>query len=81
MNKYTVLLLRPDYIADPYGQDTYLAHVEALSVVSAQEMAQREAYQTDGFFDDVDHDPVSTCADYSVLAVFEGHLNDVKEEA
>lgn len=29
MKPYTVLLLRPDYIAEPYGQDTYLAHVNA----------------------------------------------------
>ncbi len=82
MKRYTVLLLRPDYIADDYGQDTYLAHVEAFDVLTAQETAQREAYQTDGFFDgDDEHDPVSACADYLVLAVFEGHLNDMKEDA
>lgn len=82
MKQYTVLLLRPDYIADDYGQDTYLAHVEAFDVLTAQETAQREAYQTDGFFDDGDdHDPGPSCADYLVLTVFEGHLNDMKEGA
>lgn len=29
MNNYTVLL-RPDYIADEFGKDTYLAHVDGV---------------------------------------------------
>lgn len=82
MKKYTVLVLRPDYTASDYGQDTFLAHVEAIDVLTAQETAQEEAYRGDFPGIDMDeHDPVSSSADYFVLAVFEGHLNDVKEEA
>lgn len=81
MKKYTVLLLRPDYIADDYGQDTYLAHVEAIDVLTAQETAQREAYQSDVPPDDDGYDESAYRPDYFVLAVFEGHLNDMKEEA
>lgn len=82
MKKYTVLLLRPDYIADDYGQDTYLAHVWAIDVLTAQETAQQEAYRCDFPVSDAEeHDSISSCADYFVLAVFEGHLNDMKEEA
>ena len=79
MKKYTVLL-RPDWIADPYGQDTYLAHVEARDVQEAQETAQREAYQTNNSPSDDSYD-LDEAADYFVLAVFEGHLNDLKEDS
>lgn len=82
MNKYTVLLQRPDYIADDYGQDTYLAHVLAIDVLTAQETAQQEAYSGDFPGSDAEErDPCSSCADYFVLAVFEGHLNDLKEDS
>lgn len=79
MNKYTVLLLRPEYMADNFGQDTYLAHVEALDVLSAQELAQWEANLADTPPNTGDHDP-GEAADYHVLAVFKGHLDDMKEE-
>ena len=39
MRPYTVLLLRPDYIAEPYGQDTYMAHVFADFGLCVQELA------------------------------------------
>lgn len=72
--KYTVLLLRPDYIASDYGQDTYLAWVEAPSVEEAQVLAQREAYRSDVPLDDDGHDESSCRPDYHVLLVVEGHM-------
>lgn len=81
MKKYTVLVLRPDYIASDYGQGTYLAHVEAVDVLTAQEDAQRLAYQADVPPDDDDYDESAYRPDYYVLAVFEGYLNNVAEEA
>ncbi len=81
MKKYTVLVLRPDYIANDYGQDTYQAWVKAIDVLTAQETAQREAYQEDFPGSDAEeHDPVSSCADYFILAVYEGHCYDLKTE-
>ena len=75
--KYTVLLLRPDYIASNYGQDTYLAWVEAPSVEEAQVLAQREAYQSDVPPDDDSHDESSCRPDYYVLFVAEGHVDNL----
>lgn len=68
--KYTVLLLRPDYVASDFGQDTYLAHVEAGSVAEAQVLAQLEAAEADR-----EEEPT----DYYTLFVAAGHLNDLKE--
>ena len=77
MKKYTVLVLRPDYIASEYGKDTYLAHVEAASVGAAQAQAQVEARDSDQEPDDDDwNDPT----DYHVQCVFEGHLDDLTVE-
>lgn len=68
--KYTVLLLRPDYIASDYGQDTYLAWVEADDVAEAQVLAQLEAAEADR-----EKEP----SGYYTLFVAAGHLNDLKE--
>ena len=76
MKKYTVLLLRPDYIADEFGMDTYLAHVEAASVGAAQAQAQVEARDSDQELDD-DDDDWNDPTDYHVQCVFEGHLDDL----
>lgn len=77
--KYTVLLLRPDYIADEFGKDTYMAHVEASGVDRAIRTAQFEAVLADehsldpGDEDWVDH------TDYHVLFVGHHHLQDLKD--
>lgn len=78
MKNYTVLVLRPDYLADPYGEDTYMAHVAAEEVSEAQHLACKEANLVDTPVLSSDHDPDSA-GDYFVLAVFEGHLADLKE--
>jgi hypothetical protein len=68
--KYTVILLLPDYVADVFGQDTYLAHVDAPNAPRAVALGQHEACAADG------NDVVT---DYYPLAVFAGHLDDLSE--
>lgn len=72
MKPYTVLLLYPDYMTADYGQETFLAHVAAPTVKDAQYAAQMDAIS----MNTMDSDKAE---DFSVLAVFEGHLNDIKE--
>ena len=50
MNKlrnYTVLLLRPDYIASEFGHDTFCARIKAESPTDALLQAKVEACKTD----------------------------------
>ena len=75
MKTYTVLLLRPDYISNAYGADTYMTHFVAASAAKAEDMARAEAHQidtSDGQGPDVD--PL----DYAVLMVIEGKHMDIK---
>lgn len=74
--KFTIILNRPDYLANDFGTDTYLAHVEAHSTAMAQEMAQLQASNADCKSDAERED--ANPEDYAVLAVFEGHLEDLK---
>jgi hypothetical protein len=73
--KYTVLLLYPDYMADNYGHETYLAHVEAKTVPAAI-FAARKQVVASAF--NVPSIVEGRCNDLHVLAVFEGHLPDLK---
>lgn len=66
--KYSVLLLRPDYIAEPYGQDTYFTHVEATNAEVACNLAQQEAAEADSG---------DAAEDYAVLLCIAGHHDDV----
>lgn len=67
---YTVLLLRPDYLADGSGHDTYQTTVTAMDAASASEAAQQEAMDRDG---NQDGEP----EDYHVLAVFRGEHDNL----
>jgi hypothetical protein len=73
MKKYTVILLRPDYIADEglggYGQDIYIGQISAETPEEAVKEAQAEVYSCDdaGGLEPGDPD------DYALLAVFKGH--------
>lgn len=74
--KFTVLLLRPDYLVDNYGRlsnyDTYLAWVEANSAKHAVQVAQKEVFEIDNpDMVDVRHEEPE---DYYPLVVFRGHL-------
>lgn len=72
MSNYTVLLLRPDYIADVFGHDTYLAHVVANGVELAMAAGQEEAA-----FADVEEGCEVTPDDYHVLFTTIGHHEDL----
>lgn len=69
MAPFTVLLLYPDYIAHSFGQDTYLAHVEAASVEGAVFAAQAKAAANNAQFSAVGED-------FYPLLVTYGHIND-----
>ncbi len=78
MNNYTVLLLRPDYIAAEFGHDTYLAHMQATSVEIACKLAQMDAFETDVAQDDRADFGDDASDDYHVLFVCLGHQEDLK---
>lgn len=70
--KYTVVLLRPDYIAEEYGEDTYVAFVETdaeKSFKAAIVAAQKQVYKADR----KDKVWVESADDYKAIAIFEGH--------
>lgn len=73
LSPFTVLLLYPDSIAANYGEETYLAHVDAATAAEAQAEAQREAWEASAG-EDEDYAGDS----FFVLAVFRGHLLDLK---
>jgi hypothetical protein len=72
MKKYTVLLLRPDHVADGFGPDTYLAQVEADSADGAVLAAQKEVTE----MDELDLSPT----DYHPLITIEGWRDDITPE-
>jgi hypothetical protein len=64
--KFTVVLLRPDYMAEEYGKDIYTACVEADSIEEAMLAAREQVLAADdGAVEDPD--------DYHVLLIFVGH--------
>ena len=73
MNKkrdYTVLLLRPDWLADGFGQDTYLDWVKAESAEEAIRMAREDVVKCDAIDD-------AQAADYYVLLTIQGRHSDL----
>ncbi|PTT35469.1 hypothetical protein DBR23_23480 [Acidovorax sp. HMWF018] len=69
---YTVLVLRPDYAATNYGQDTFLSHVNATSPLQAQQIARREAAEADR--------SEQPSEDYYILLTLEGLHYDMRVE-
>lgn len=69
---YTVVLVRPDYLADDfaggYGRDVYIAKVYAKTLERAIYKAKRQVYKADkkGGLEPDSHD------DYAVTVAFEG---------
>ena len=66
MTPFTVLLLRPDYMTDNFGQDTYLAYVFAPNANTAIDRAREELRAPD-------QDPL----DYHCLFCTTGHHVDL----
>ena len=79
MNHYTVLLLRPDYLADEFGKDTYLAWVSANGVAEAMKAAQLEATLADAECWSLEEivEEGGSPDDYHVLFATMGHLRDM----
>lgn len=69
-NKWSVLLLRPDYIADSFGQDTILLHVEERCAKTALATAKRMVAETDQL------EYLESADDYYPLIVTTGHIAD-----
>lgn len=69
--KFTVILGRPDYLCDdvPFGQDVYLAYVEADTYKQAVANARTEVFKADKK-DCLN--PLSK-ADYTIVVALEGH--------
>lgn len=76
MNKYTVVLLRPDYLCNEidYGKEIYVALVEANDTTSAIQAAQSEVFAAD-LADTLE--PASP-DDYALCVMFTGHCNAIR---
>jgi len=68
--KYTVLLMRPDYVADRFGEDTYLAFVTARSPTLAIKAARLEVLRADDI-------AAVNREDYHPLFTLNGWHNDI----
>ena len=77
MKNYTVMLMYPDYIAENWGEDTYLAHVEATTPRSAVRKA-RDAF--DQALVESDGEGMNDLTDAAVVCCFEGHHKDLNPE-
>lgn len=77
MHKFTVILLRPDYMADNYGTDVYITHVEVdtNSVSAAVAKAKQESWEIDNSGPDGElQSSIGTPEDYHCIVAYEGHL-------
>ena len=74
MKKFTVILLRPDYLASDdaggFGQDVYVAFVEAEHAMAAVVPAQREVFVADT----TDELEPESQDDYALVVVLPGHV-------
>jgi hypothetical protein len=77
--KYTVLLLRPDYIASEFGKDTFLEFVEANDPKHAVSLARDEAKTADGW--DPGDESWADPEDYHVLLICGGWVTDISHLA
>lgn len=75
---YTVILLRPDYMASNYGQDTWMQAVKAKDPEEAVKLARGECLLADNEgFDEDDGDFHGSPDDYFVIAVIRGRHADL----
>jgi hypothetical protein len=71
---FTVLLMRPDYLAEQYGTDTYLAQVDAAHREGAIKAAQIQAHGNDQLTEECEPE------DYAAVLVLPGHHSAVPED-
>ena len=72
--KFTVMLLRPDYATDGYGQDTFTETTEALNVDQAINFVKNSCFDADGREEE---EYSQYCDDLHVLAVMKGAVEFV----
>lgn len=73
-HKYTVILLRPDYATNDFGQDTLVVYAEGADPVQAVAKARKDVAKADGL------DKGNKGADYFVIAVMPGWQADINPE-
>ena len=73
MALYTAILLRPDYVTDNYGTDTFMETVEAEDPTKALAEVRRLAIEADG-------DDVTDPTDYFCIALLAGQHSDINPE-
>lgn len=71
-HKFTVVLLRPDYMSENYGEDIYVALVEVDKddTLTALRAAQVQVFKADKR-DELEPESVS---DYALCVMFPGHV-------
>lgn len=77
MKNFTVVLLTPEYLAEQYGEDSWVGTVTCNTPKQAINTARETAallYREEKA--DVSVNPV----DFFVIAVFRGHLKDLNPE-
>lgn len=75
---YTVILLRPDYMTNNYGQDTWMEAVRARDPEEAVKLARGECLLADNEgLDEDDGDFHGSTDDYFVIAVIRGKHEDL----
>lgn len=78
-SKFTVILLRPDYLTGNYGQDTYMTTVDANTPETALKTARERVIEGDN--DDVEeflkHHELT---DYHCIALIAGDHKDLNPE-
>ncbi len=75
---YTVILLRPDYMTNNYGQDTWMEAVKAKDPEEAVKLARGECHLADNEgLDADDGDFHGSPDDYFVIAVIRGKHDDL----
>lgn len=71
MQTYSILLLKPDFTAANFGQETVLKVISAANVARAISFAQR--ISSEAYASHVETDP----ADWFVLLACEGEIQDI----
>jgi hypothetical protein len=78
LNIYTVMLLVPDFVAENFGHDTYMAHVQAEDVTDAIEEAIDKACEARRV-PDTDNEGRRR-ESWHVLLVAAGHIHDISDQ-
>lgn len=76
MNKYTVVLMYPDYMSDSFGQESYMAWVKADSLKDAALKAQRIAAEESMPYKNK-KEIEEIMKDFFIVFMCDGHVDDL----